>query len=773
MDRENEDVACLSYLKPNTYSLSPAPSFTTQESDTLNATPYAPELNKPFTDDDLLEQARDAHTSIDFESLASRLDNHEEWKHVEAADGFAVFQRLVCDDDSKHNLEVMCVGRIKASLEELASILHSTSEAEHNTIMSGLYAKSFIFGSFEREVGCTENQKDEDEDALLTNDEQLVVKADSFARTSIWGRNEQWCFFDYFQRKKERDGFTILKRALPPSMKTPGRIEGENYRVDQLHGLNASYLVDLNPDGKGLRVVFNAWFEMAEKEVQEYYAGKRTVPRRKSQETSHSKFKFKPLFKSFDFQATTSYKAQVYRLLAMARGMMQLPTLVRRRRFGVQVPIDFNAVQIANKRCPCCTHRLGPVKTSLAAAASVISTRSLGSLRSNTKRCYLCGYLVCVECWRAETMECAAGRVAAIVVCTRCRANVHACDYSEVFAGTAAQQKQHRGPARVVQDPTNAPTVSLLIDFLSTSLANSAANSSDHAAVVAVIRTLLRQNFGEIDDDSEDASDDNDNNQCDGHEARSQILGELRKVDEVLSDESRLPTLEACKLGNARERNYVLELPDDPSNNVPLSPFPSNEADRIASASAVGLLQLAERLAPREKAAVMEGGNPDTQDLELLCRLAVTTMNCSYSFVTIMGENHEHVLASTHSGFTSAAVPREQTTCQHALMSPHPFMVAHHEADVRFQNHWPTSSIPTRFYVGFPVTVPLANGQPGDPEVTAGTLCCVDVKPRAEITRTQYATMKQLAKTAQTFLMQKGHLLLEQNGLGQNFGVVS
>ncbi|EEY68789.1 uncharacterized protein PITG_21937 [Phytophthora infestans T30-4] len=480
--------------------------------------------------------------------------------------------------------------------------------------MSGLYAKSFIFGSYEREVACSENQ-DEDDDDDVDNDEQLAVKTKSFSRTTILGHNEQWCYFDYFQRTKEHGGFTISKRALPPSEGTPGRIAGDHSRVDQLHGLNASYLVDKIPNQKELRVVFHA--------------------------------------------------SQLRRLLAMAHGVTKLPTVVRRRRFGAQVPVDVNTVH----------------------------------------RCYLCGYLVCVDCWNSETMECSAGRVAAIVVCTRCRANVQACEYSEVFAGTSAQREKHRGPPRVVEDSSNAPTVSLLVDFLSASLLNSDAGSSEHAAVMTVIRTLLRQDSEDSEDDSDDDCSDEDRSEFDRNEPRFKILGET----------------DACKLGNAAERNYVLDLPVDP------------------------------------KAA--SDDKPDIQDLELLCSLAVKTMGCSYSFVTVMGETDEHVLASTHPDFAGAVVPREQTTCQHLLMSPHPFMVAHHEADVRFQNHGPTSSIPIRFYVGFPVKVPLVGGKPGDPEMIAATLCCVDTKPRVEITRTQYATMTRLANTTRTFLLQKSQQL--------------
>ncbi|KAG7387926.1 hypothetical protein PHYPSEUDO_013324 [Phytophthora pseudosyringae] len=784
-ERRGRDHVDSPHAKPTTNKndLSPAPPLSTHGSNEFEAEPDTAKLYKTPSDDELLKRARDAHTRADFPSLAVGPEASGEWKRVEASDHFAVFRRQVSMSNNgtqRHGLEVMCTGRLDASLEELASILRSSSEAEHNTVMSGLYAKSFIFGSYEREVSCSENQQeDEDEDdAVADSNELLTVMTKSFARTTILGHNEQWCYLDYFQRKKESGGFTISKRALSPLEATPGRIVGENARVDQLHGLNASYLVDEIPDEKVLRVVFHAWFELSEEDMRELYSSKRKGSRRKSNENARSaastSSSSSQRSKSFDNGDATSHKAQLRRLLTMARAVTKLPDLVRRRRFGVQVPADFNAVHVSNTRCPCCTRSLGPVKLSLAMAASAISNRSLGSLKSNTKRCYLCGYLVCVDCWNAENMECTAGRVAAIVVCTRCHANVQACEYAEVFAGTAAEREKHRGPPRVVEDASDAPTVSLLVDFLSTSLLNSPAGSSERAAVMAVIRTLLRQNLDEYDDESEDDDSDRSSgsSEYEREEPRFKILGEteaVERVGKILSDEQHLPPLEECKLGNAGGRNYVLDLPDDPIAGVPRSPIPSNEADRLASANASGLLQLADRLAPENKEADATGDKPDTQDLQLLCRLAVKTLGCAYSFVTVMSEKHEHILAGTHSDFVGAAVPREQTSCQHALMSPHPFMAAHHEADVRFHNHGSVSHIPVRFYVGFPVKLPTVGGQTGDPEMTVGMLCCIDSKPRAEISRTQYATMNRLASTAKSFLLQKSQRLqLEQAALVQS-----
>ncbi|KAG7387934.1 hypothetical protein PHYPSEUDO_013332 [Phytophthora pseudosyringae] len=120
---------------------------------------------------------------------------------------------------------------------------------------------------------------------------------------------------------------------------------------------------------------------------------------------------------------------------------------------------------------------------------------------------------------------------------------------------------------------------------------------------------------------------------------------------------------------------------------------------------------------------------------------------------------HEHVVVGTHPGFIGAAVPRAQTTCQHALMSPHPFMAAHHEADVRIHQLGATSAVPIRFYVGFPLTASVVGDKAGEEEVTLGMLCCIDSKPRTEITRTQYATMTRLGRFASHFLLQKSRRL--------------
>ncbi|KAG3169231.1 hypothetical protein PI124_g1535 [Phytophthora idaei] len=727
---------------------SPTPTISTQSDDDNQQEVVRPTAS--LSDQEMLDRARAAHDNEDFRAMSAGPEANGPWKRVEAADRFVVFRREVRASNNEkrpNELEVMCAGRLDASLEEVASILRSSSEGEHNAAMAALYAKDFIFGSYERDVPYPGDNQNETDDH---NHEELSVKTQSFARTAMLANNEQWCYFDYFQRKKERDGFTISMRALPPTESTPGRILGQNARVDQLHGLSTSYLVDKLPNRKGLRVVFHAWFDLEES------TDKRKNSRRRSHETTSSNTSSSPNLRrhSFPHGDSSKYKAHLRRLLAMAHGVTKFPELIRRRRFGVQIPAKICPNHATNARCPCCTHSLATVKLSLGMAASAIANRSLAHLKVDTRRCYLCGYLVCVDCWTAEQMESFAGRVAAITVCTRCHVNVEACEYSEVFAGTAEEREKHRGPPRVIEDANDTSTVLLLVDFLSASLLNTSSGSVEHAAAMDVIRVLLRQ-----DSDDEDSDEEyDDNNEC-KQAPRFKEMDAVEKIREILSDEHQLPNLEACKLGNAEQRNYLLDLPDDPNIDVPRSPIPSNEAERIASIKSAGLLDLADIFAPEIPRTDVKVNVPDVHDLELLCQLAVKTLGCAYAFVTIMTTKHEHIVVGTHPGFVGAAVPRAQTTCQHALMSPYPFMTVHHEADVRFHKHGAISAVPTRFYAGFPLTVPIVGGKPEDDEMTVGMLCCIDSKPRAEITRTQYATMKRLASTSSHFLLQKSRRL--------------
>ncbi|EGZ23042.1 hypothetical protein PHYSODRAFT_555765 [Phytophthora sojae] len=748
----------------------PASSLSTEQSEDFDVESGL----KPPSDAEMLERARDVHMNVDFVALAAGPERGGPWQRVEAADRFVVFKRPstaeVLNGNRIPGLEVLCAGRLDASLEEVASALRSNSEVDLASTMQGLHKKSFIFGSLDRDVPCADetpiNQGNQNEDSNLHANEQLSVKTSSFTRTSLFSRNEQWCFSDFFQRKKERDGFTISQRALPPFERTPGRVVGNNARVDQLHGLNASYLVDQLPNRKGLRVVYNAWFEDPVMGIEA--SSTSTMSSRTSSRRRRSGLSVVSSTSSNGSigETTTDSKAQLRRLLSLAHGMTKLPDLIRRRRFGVQVPVDFDAVQAGNTRCPCCTHSLAPVKMSLSLAASAITKRSLRSLRMDTRRCYLCGYLVCIDCWSAEYMESTVGRVAAIVVCTRCRAAVKACDYSEVCAPD--NTSNHRGPVKVVDDEPDASSASLLTDFLSASLMNASAEGADRAAVLSVVRLLLRQS------ESTDSESDDSDNDCDydsGYDEDNNAA--VKELEQYLGDSNQLPELESCVLASAERREYVIHPPDDPTTMVPSSVIPSHDDIRLQVANDKGLLLLAYQLAPLDLTPGMSFHDAcDVRDLNLLCQLAIRATGCTDAFVTVMGLNHNHILAATNPGFHHAAVPREQTICQHTIMTTRPFVATHPEADVRFHEIAAVKALSIRHYIGFPVTVPVAakNGY-SEPEVPVGTLCCIDSTARAELTRSQYATMKRLTETASRLIQMKGRQLQQQ--LAQNVSIAA
>ncbi|KAJ8577117.1 hypothetical protein ON010_g2086 [Phytophthora cinnamomi] len=719
-------------------------STATQPSEASDDADRGRSSSKPLSDAEVLRKAREAHDRVDFKKLAAGPNVGGPWKRVEGANRFVVFRR----QDSKAGTfeatfksridtapEVLCAGRIDACIEEIVGILCPRTEAEHKAAMTALYDKRFLCGSVERVVPCSE---DASGDGDLS--EHVVVKTSSFAHSALFSPNEQWCHADFFQRKSERDGFTISQNSLGRYELTPGRMAGAPTRVDQLHDLTAAFLVDLDPCGKGLRVVYNAKFSTESSE------------RDRSTSSQSSSTSESPSSPALDRSA--EIKAQTRRLEAIARGVTQLPELVRHRRFGFQIPADVDAIEVSNPRCPCCTRSLSPVKLSLSAAASAISNRSLSALKTDTRRCYLCGYLVCIDCWAPERMESLSGRVAGIIVCRRCQASVDACDYSEI-----STDRSH-GPARVVQDPSESTTASLLVDFLSESLNQAQPGTSERSSVFAVVRTLLDQDQSLSNDESDNDDDDGDNDMAYLEEKCDADADAVAKVDEFLRDESKFPLLEACTLGNAERRSYVLDLPDDPEKSVPRGPIPSNEGRRLSAAKASGLLRLADQLAPSEPRDTPSDSRVDVRDLELICQLAVKTLGCSNAMISVMGASHEHVLASTNVNFKGAAVPRDYTMCQHQLMSQDPLVLIHPEADVRLQAIDSVKMLSLRSYIGFPVTAPLVESS--TEQVAVGTLCCLDSKPRTELTRSQYSTLQNLARTASSLVRMKALKLQQQ-----------
>ncbi|CAI5730291.1 unnamed protein product [Peronospora destructor] len=238
----------------------------------------------------------------------------------------------------------------------------------------------------------------------------------------------------------------------------------------------------------------------------------------------------------------------------------------------------------------------------------------------------------------------------------------------------------------------------------------------------------------------------------------------VEDLGKFLSDMNQLPALESCVLASAERRDYLIELSGDPVTMVRSSVILRHDTSRLKAATDKGLLLLAYQLAPLQPPRSFDN-TCDVRDLVLLCQLALLATGCADAFVTVMGVQHNHVLAASNPGFQHTVLPREHAICQHTILTTRPFLVTHPEADVRFHELEAVKTLSIRYYVGFPVTVRILdeNGE-SETEIAVGTLCCTDRTARAELTRSQYATMKRLSDTASRLIQLKGQQLLRQVG---------
>lgn len=384
-----------------------------------------------LSNDELVARAREAAAGIDFPALTSAGALRSSWKHKTRAGVFTTYSREFSSRESAGNnriddgmddhplggrsrrrrsapsaqvFEVLAVGELACGLEELAHALRAASDVPFNTVMSGVHRKDFIYGSVVHVVPVAEEGEQGGGrvgggDANKQRLESLAsVKTSTFVRSSMFGQNEQWCFLELFRRSRFSRSFFVTTSSLPARVLSVGK--AQHGRVDHLHGLTTGYWVEELPStGKGaVRVVFFGQF----------------VPNTVLHEEELG-----------DGGAYAAASTAKKRLLRIARATGQLEDVVRRRRLGAQTLADRAAFDPKNSRCICCTKSLG--------------------LLSTKKRCYLCGYAVCDNCWSIQNMETRAGQVSTLRVCSRCLELVDAGDYSHVTP-------ESLGPVQIVPD---------------------------------------------------------------------------------------------------------------------------------------------------------------------------------------------------------------------------------------------------------------------------------------------------------------------------------
>ncbi|KAG7381082.1 hypothetical protein PHYPSEUDO_006457 [Phytophthora pseudosyringae] len=696
---------------------SSAPFSATAESEPSSWTdggPPAPPLPLSIALRGLMAETEALHDRVDFASFiniaeSSRLpyfrDGQAQWKRVERSPTFTLLKR----DD-----EVLALARLDASVEEVASVLGTTTDHLHTATMTGLYGDAAIAGS----VAYVERPQAYTGDQVY---QHLAVKTSSFVHSDIFGKNEQWCFGETLCRKPQDGSFTVTQGSLAAhqSRSLPARLalKDSKRRVAQLRDVSAAYLVERTPASRSLRVTFHALYKPGGTSASVAWEG--------------------------DNAPVVARRAARARLLRLARGTDGLSQLVRRRRFGAQVFADQSAFDVRNPRCTCCTRKFTSFLKFLPRV-----------------RCCLCGYYVCVSCSSSEKMETHNGRLASIIVCTRCSTSVVACNYDHMLT-------VRPGPERVLSDEMPTPQSAYTVSTSSTETSEPS-DFSDSAG-----SSSSSQKLGEI--LTQVVSDDSDNVSMGQRRAAFLVLEQLLLMEQeeaqtqadknaklfkaatertqateaakrALDVSKRPKDPEACKFASANSRPYamlpaIVQVDDDsdgPSEPI-CYPIPENEHARLAAIEHFRLHDVA-----------------NVPELNVICSLAAAEMGVPHSVLTLVEREVVTLLATNapESWDVGSGNPREQTFCQHFVMDDQPLLVRHAEADMRFYHIAPVTLRSLRFYAGFPVSVPsvLKSGKPGEPEkVVVGALCCLDEKPH-EMSRSQYWRLMKLAEAASSIL---------------------
>lgn len=199
---------------------------------------------------------------------------------------------------------------------------------------------------------------------------------------------------------------------------------------------------------------------------------------------------------------------------------------------------------------------------------------------------------------------------------------------------------------------------------------------------------------------------------------------------------TRVP-LDRCVLANDKDtRSYPLEMPANPQELLP-SPIPHDEARRLELIEQWGLREI-----------------KDLPELELICELAALEMQCPSTLFTIMTRDVQVVLASNLAELKNATFHRDQTCCQHIIMTGQPAALRYLTADVRLQSIPTIKEMNVQFYCGYPIMA--SDG------TILGTMCCFDQKPHGDLTQSQYSHMRELARSASIILEREAKRRLQR-----------
>ena len=331
--------------------------------------------------------------SSDNSSSASLLS--QGWRPRRQKKGFELYTRQSPRSSETQALpllldsEVLAVGNMACSIDQLAMPLSSSSESDYNSVMHALYGSDFIYGALVHKAIFRRKSHSRDADAtdkrtapVRQGDDRsnkLLIKTSTFVSTSMFDKkNQQMCYAELFSPTSS-GGFSITTFSLDGREVITGKVQVPLRR--KLHHLHPfSTWFSAEPVGSGVHVVFRARFHRSES------------------------------------NESCSPKVMNARLWKIVQGVCKLGKLVDSRpQQHRRLKSSANHVAASgprNSRCIVCTRTL----------CHLFITRSC-------RRCELCSYNVCSECCSLQHVTISNRHVAPLLVCARCRESVARDDF--------------------------------------------------------------------------------------------------------------------------------------------------------------------------------------------------------------------------------------------------------------------------------------------------------------------------------------------------------
>lgn len=154
-------------------------------------------------------------------------------------------------------------------------------------------------------------------------------------------------------------------------------------------------------------------------------------------------------------------------------------------------------------------------------------------------------------------------------------------------------------------------------------------------------------------------------------------------------------------------------------------PVPAREADRLKALRAYRIVD-----------------TPPDRQFDEITELATLIAGCPMAFVTFV--DTDRVWLKSHLGIEAEELPREESFCSHAIVTPEVCIVTDAREDPRFADFPLVTGEPhLRFYTGVPLVTDAGHA--------LGTLCVLDQTPRV-LSEPQIGGLRMLARQVMTLL---------------------